>query len=97
MRHKYMRKKYRPDNPNVYIEPLDVFGNEWEIVEYRQPPSDEGDFDNAEEADYESYDGNEDSSLNAASERIVLYHWDDGYSSYVPPESGWQPVGDQGE
>ena len=38
-----------------------------------------------------------DSCLNAASARIVLYHWDDGYSSYVPPESGWQPVGDQGE
>lgn len=62
-----------------FIEPSDVFGNEWEIVEYI--PDD----DLKEDEMPDLYTINEVNST-----RKVFYRWNGGYSSYLVPEKEWQ-------
>jgi len=61
------------------FESMDPFGNTWEFVMFI-----------CQEVDDESS-----SEQEEAYERKVLYRWNGGYSSLVPPKTGWEQADDQ--
>ena len=63
------------------LEAMDIFGNIWEIAVLEK----------AEEEESEHSDEEEESE-EVECVRRVLYRWDGGYSSLIPPMVGWKPI-----
>lgn len=67
---------------NMVLEALDCFGLIWELALLRNSNFSE------DEETFEEYDD---------SNREVLFRWDGGYSSLVPPKHGWEDIGGDSE
>ena len=66
---------------DVRVEAVDIFGNAWEIAIWERADKDESEYSDEEEE-----------SEEVERVRRVLYRWDGGYSSLVPPMVGWKPI-----